>query len=303
MTISVEDQFPSDATVNPVIHQTGGVQSYLDYLAGGGGTRGEEDLSMSTSTTTTAGDETPPENLLSDNKSSASEILLETTSSTSTTMSADTDDTSTTMNTRGSGGSSPNHDLENPNSPQQSEDQDGGGMNSPATSRPAIISFPIAEMVRLDEMISNPRWVVPVLPGGQLEVLLDASIDLAKRDLDSKCEPCQRFIRDGLTISFNKILTDDAVSSWKPEIHKCILKNSERLVDLIVIKLEQDSLSLLDLMGILFNPANKFHTHNSSRQPETFSPDNPLCDDDLFSRPSEMRLCKGKIAVIFSLIQ
>lgn len=34
-----------------------------------------------------------------------------------------------------------------------------------------------------------------------------------------KCEACQRFFRDGLTISFTKILTDEAVSGWKFEIH------------------------------------------------------------------------------------
>ena len=42
-------------------------------------------------------------------------------------------------------------------------------------------SFPVMEMSRLDEMISNPRWVVPVLPGGQLEILLDSAINLCKK--------------------------------------------------------------------------------------------------------------------------
>ena len=37
--------------------------------------------------------------------------------------------------------------------------------------------------------------------------------------LDTRSEPCQRFFRDGLTTSFTKILTDDAVSGWKFEIH------------------------------------------------------------------------------------
>lgn len=37
--------------------------------------------------------------------------------------------------------------------------------------------------------------------------------------LDVKSEACQRFFRDGLTISFTKILTDEAVSGWKFEIH------------------------------------------------------------------------------------
>lgn len=154
------------------------------------------------------------------------------------------------------------------------------------------LSFPIVEMARLDEMISNPRWVVPVLPGGQLEVLLDAAIVLTRKGVDNGCEPCQKFLREGLTTSFNKILTDDAVSSWKPDIHKCILRNSERLVDLIVLKLDQDCLPLLELLGVLFNPGNKFHAYNSARQPETYVVD-MVGDDELFSRPPELRIVKG----------
>lgn len=79
--------------------------------------------------------------------------------------------------------------------------------------------FPIHELNKLDDMINKPRWVIPVLPKGELEVLLEATIDLCKRGLDARSEPCQRFIRDGLTISFTKILTDEAVNGWKFEIH------------------------------------------------------------------------------------
>lgn len=43
--------------------------------------------------------------------------------------------------------------------------------------------------------------------------------------LDVKCEACQRFFRDGLTISFTKILTDEAVSGWKFEIHVSFFSN------------------------------------------------------------------------------
>ena len=48
--------------------------------------------------------------------------------------------------------------------------------------------------------------------------------------LDVKSEACQRFFRDGLTISFTKILTDEAVSGWKFEIHvslACDFKKSD----------------------------------------------------------------------------
>lgn len=35
---------------------------------------------------------------------------------------------------------------------------------------------------------------------------------------DTEYEACQRFFRDGLTLSFNRILMDEAVLSWKPDI-------------------------------------------------------------------------------------
>lgn len=41
--------------------------------------------------------------------------------------------------------------------------------------------FPLAALARLDEMIHRQRWVVPVLPKCELELLLDASIDLCTR--------------------------------------------------------------------------------------------------------------------------
>jgi len=45
------------------------------------------------------------------------------------------------------------------------------------------VDFPLAELARLDEMINRPRWVVPVLHNGELEVLLDASINLCKQGI------------------------------------------------------------------------------------------------------------------------
>ena len=80
-------------------------------------------------------------------------------------------------------------------------------------------TFPVAELGRLDDMINRPRWVIPVLPRGELEVLLDAAVALSRRGIDQQSEACQRFYRDGLTTSFTKILTDEAVTGWKLEIH------------------------------------------------------------------------------------
>jgi ubiquitin carboxyl-terminal hydrolase 9/24 len=42
--------------------------------------------------------------------------------------------------------------------------------------------------------------VIPVLPRGELEVLLDHAIELCTRGIDTQSEPCQRFFREGLTI-------------------------------------------------------------------------------------------------------
>ena len=37
--------------------------------------------------------------------------------------------------------------------------------------------------------------MIPVLPGGQLEILLEYCIDLAKRGVDTQLEHVQRFYR------------------------------------------------------------------------------------------------------------
>ncbi|KAH7965021.1 hypothetical protein HPB49_002871 [Dermacentor silvarum] len=139
--------------------------------------------------------------------------------------------------------------------------------------------FPLAELARLDEMINRPRWVVPVLPKGELEVLLEAAIRLCRQGRDVQSEPCQRFFREGLTISFTKILTDEAVSGWKFEIHRCIMKNCERLVELCVTKLHQDWFPLLDLLAMVLNPHNKFHSYNGTRPSDSVPPGSQIPDD------------------------
>ncbi|XP_033356836.1 probable ubiquitin carboxyl-terminal hydrolase FAF-X isoform X1 [Bombus vosnesenskii] len=145
--------------------------------------------------------------------------------------------------------------------------------------------FPVAKLNMLHEKISSPRWVVPVLPEQELECLLQASIDLCKKGIDVQSEACQRFFREGLTISFTKILTDDAVSSWKMNIQNCINANCERLVDLCILKLDEDWFPLLDLLAMVFNPSNKFHTFNAARVSETVPPGSDIPDEQLYARP------------------
>ncbi|KAM7302505.1 putative ubiquitin carboxyl-terminal hydrolase FAF-X [Ixodes scapularis] len=153
--------------------------------------------------------------------------------------------------------------------------------------------FPLAELARLDEMINRPRWVVPVLAKGELEVLLEAAIALCKEGRDVASEPCQRFFREGLTISFTKILTDEAVSGWKFEIHRCIMRNCERLVELCVTKLQQDWFPLLDLLAMVLNPHNKFHSYNGSRPSDSVPPGSQIPDEEVFARPTDTRTPKG----------
>jgi ubiquitin carboxyl-terminal hydrolase 9/24 len=94
-----------------------------------------------------------------------------------------------------------------------------------------IENFPLAKLQKLDELISNPRWVIPVLPKGELEVLLDYSIKLTRAGADKNCQPCQRFYREGLLISFTKIMTDEAVSSWRHDIQVSQLFASSSCMD------------------------------------------------------------------------
>ncbi|XP_044752373.1 probable ubiquitin carboxyl-terminal hydrolase FAF-X [Coccinella septempunctata] len=146
--------------------------------------------------------------------------------------------------------------------------------------------FPHDKLTSLDEKISNIRWVVPVLPEQELECLLKVSTELAKKNLDTKSEACQRFFRESLTISFNKIIQDDAVSSWKPNIHFCIQQNCLKLVELCVAKLPHDWFPLLDLLAMIFNPSTKFHTFNSARSSETAGPNCNLSEEELYARSS-----------------
>lgn len=109
------------------------------------------------------------------------------------------------------------------------------------------------------------------------------------------------FYRDGLTISFMKILTDDAVSSWKPNIHHNIFMLCGKLLQLCALHMKLDNVCLLDLLSIALDPENKFHVHNSNRQSDLFSSPptieavwGPLLDNQIFAKsPQEPRQPKG----------
>ncbi|XP_074179594.1 ubiquitin carboxyl-terminal hydrolase 9X-like isoform X3 [Rhinolophus sinicus] len=183
-------------------------------------------------------------------------------------------------------------DSSNENSPATPPDEQGQG-DAPLQHKVEEPAFPHTDLAKLDDMINRPRWVVPVLPKGELEVLLEAAIDLSKKGLDVKSEACQRFFRDGLTVSFTKILMDEAVSGWKFEIHRCIINNTHRLVELCVAKLSQDWFPLLELLAMALNPHCKFHIYNGTRPCESISTSAQLPEDELFARSSDPRSPKG----------
>ena len=66
---------------------------------------------------------------------------------------------------------------------QHDETGQGDGTKDDAPGDGDETVFPTAELARLDEMISRPRWVVPVLPNGELEVLLKAAIELCRKGM------------------------------------------------------------------------------------------------------------------------
>ena len=77
----------------------------------------------------------------------------------------------------------PNDPLPTPPPPSKSPVSDPPPPSTPPdqTDQELIENFPVAKLNKLDELISNPRWVIPVLPGGELEVLLEYCIELCKK--------------------------------------------------------------------------------------------------------------------------
>lgn len=202
--------------------------------------------------------------------------------------------TTTTTTDQNQDGSTPQHHPASNTSPEMlrtATSDSGLGVTSPsvggflndAASSPndatmasvsaeeLIAAFPVAKLTSLTSKISNTRWIVPVLPEQELECLLNAAIELTAAGCDHDCDPCMRFYRDALTMSFLKILTDDAVNTWKQNIQNCILLSCGKLMQLCALHMKRDNPFLLDLLSVVLDPDNKFHTFNASRQPEMFA--------------------------------
>lgn len=89
--------------------------------------------------------------------------------------------------------------------------------------------------------------------------------------VDEECEPCVRFYREGLSVSFMKILTDEAVNSWKYNIHYCILNSCGKLLQLCALHMKRDNPYLLELLAVVLDTDNKFNTFNLTRHSDQYT--------------------------------
>uniref|UniRef100_A0A3Q4I647 ubiquitinyl hydrolase 1 n=1 Tax=Neolamprologus brichardi TaxID=32507 RepID=A0A3Q4I647_NEOBR len=177
--------------------------------------------------------------------------------------------------------SSPN--SSNENSPVSPPDEQGQGDGPPQLEEEEP-AFPHTDLAKLDDMINRPRWVVPVLPKGELEVLLEAAIDLSKKGGSAGLFP----VLDLVLVILPFFLL---ISGFIPQ--RCIINNTHRLVELCVAKLSQDWFPLLELLAMATNPHCKFHIYNGTRPSETVPAGAQLADDELYARPPDPRSPKG----------
>ena len=146
--------------------------------------------------------------------------------------------------------------------------------------------FPLEYMIQLDEQINRPRWIIPVKSKEELDILMNAAIELCRTGLDITSEHCQKFFREGLKTSFEKLMTSEASNGWKREVLECVFNCSKQLIELCVAKLSQDSiptedsLPLLDSLALVLSPDCHFHTLNRLKH-STIS----KSDDVIFAKP------------------
>lgn len=95
-----------------------------------------------------------------------------------------------------------------------------GSSQSAAGHRHRLNQFPLSplEWFSLSTTVKDKHFIRPPII---LHLETTTSIGMFVSiliGLDAKSSLCQRFFRDGLTSSFNKVLTDEALLGWKQEI-------------------------------------------------------------------------------------
>uniref|UniRef100_A0A915K9F7 Uncharacterized protein n=1 Tax=Romanomermis culicivorax TaxID=13658 RepID=A0A915K9F7_ROMCU len=134
-------------------------------------------------------------------------------------------------------------------------------------------NFPQDTLNRLEETLTRCKWIVPVLPHQELQTLLRSALSQQKLNKD-KDEFCNKFIHNCLPLCFSRLMNDEAVKDWKSDVQRHILDCTALFVELCSLYFESGDLTdvtiFLDILGLIFNPKNKFHSHNCQKRYGSF---------------------------------
>uniref|UniRef100_A0A0M3IQY4 Ubiquitinyl hydrolase 1 n=1 Tax=Ascaris lumbricoides TaxID=6252 RepID=A0A0M3IQY4_ASCLU len=103
----------------------------------------------------------------------------------------------------------------------------------------AYEDLPSPMLAKLLEQLNRQRWVVPVLPDQELEVLMEIGIRLIRKGLDGKARYFDSFLEKGLVVAYDKLMHDEAMKEWKPDIHRFIWHSVLRYFVMFTEKLRQ----------------------------------------------------------------
>ncbi|XP_070535759.1 uncharacterized protein [Ptychodera flava] len=107
-------------------------------------------------------------------------------------------------------------------------------------------------------------------PGGEVDLLLVITIALCKTGMDRHSEMTKIFIERTLARIFKWVHDEyDVIKRERKVSEVALMERIEQLIQLIVIKLPDDCLPLLNLLAITFNPMSRFYIHHEARAPRT----------------------------------
>uniref|UniRef100_F1KPN6 ubiquitinyl hydrolase 1 n=1 Tax=Ascaris suum TaxID=6253 RepID=F1KPN6_ASCSU len=135
----------------------------------------------------------------------------------------------------------------------------------------AYEDLPSPMLAKLLEQLNRQRWVVPVLPDQELEVLMEIGIRLIRKGLDGKARYFDSFLEKGLVVAYDKLMHDEAMKEWKPDIHRFIWHSVLRYFVMFTEKLRQTLHpeeihdAYWTILWQTMNCHNRFHRHNKNR--------------------------------------
>ncbi|VDM41159.1 unnamed protein product [Toxocara canis] len=149
-------------------------------------------------------------------------------------------------------------------------------LNAPPKSEDCIDfdsyeDLPSPMLAKLLEQLNRQRWVVPVLPDQELEVLMEIGIRLIRKGLDRKARYFDSFLEKGLVIAYDKLMHDEAMKEWKLDIHRFIWHSISRYFVMFTEKLRQTLRAeevhdaYWTILWQTMNCGSRFYAHNRSR--------------------------------------